>query len=220
MLVAFGIVAALLARDRTGQGRFVDVAMLDTVVSWLTLPAATFAATGELPRRGRLFLSGGLPGYQVYETKDGHYITVGALEAKFWRNLCVALGREDLIPFAEPDEARGREIQAELGRIFKARTRAEWIQRLAGAEVCFAPVNDLAETFADPQVVHRGMLAEVPLPDGTIMVQPGTPLHLSSGIRPRHESPPGLGQHTVPILSRVGYSTEEIAALRAAGVIR
>jgi len=220
MMVGFGIVAALLARERTGEGRFVDVAMLDTVVSWLSLPAAVFGANGEVPKRGRFFLSGGLPGYQVYETKDGGYITVGALEAKFWRNLCLALGREDLAPFAEPDEAKGRAIQAELARIFKTRTRAEWVERLSDAEVCFAPVNDLAETFADPQVLHRGMVAEVPLPDGTIMALPGTPVHLSSGSRTRHEPPPALGQHTGAILLRAGYSAEEIAALRAAGIIR
>ncbi len=170
--------------------------------------------------RDRLFLSGGLPGYQVYEAKDGRHITLGALEDKVWRNLCRALGREDLIPFAEPDEASGREVQAELARIFRTRTRAEWIEQLADAEVCFAPVNDLAEAFADPQVLHRGMVAEVPLPDGTIMAQPGTPLHLSGETRRRHEPPPTLGQHTASILSLAGYSAREIAALRAAGVIR
>jgi crotonobetainyl-CoA:carnitine CoA-transferase CaiB-like acyl-CoA transferase len=220
MMAAFGIVAALLARERTGEGRFVDVAMLDTVVSWLALPAAIFAATGEVPTRGRLFLSGGLPGYQVYETKDGRYITVGALEEKFWRNLCRALGREDLVPFAEPDEKKRQQMLGELGRLFKTKTRDEWIEHLADAEVCFAPVNDLAEAFADPQVLHRGMVAEVPLPDGTIMAQPGTPLRLSGGTRRKHEPPPTLGQHTASILSRAGYPAEEIAALRAAGVIR
>jgi crotonobetainyl-CoA:carnitine CoA-transferase CaiB-like acyl-CoA transferase len=220
MMASFGIVAALLARERTGEGRFVDVAMLDTVLSWLALPAAIFAATGEVPTRGRLFLSGGLPGYQVYEAKDGRHISLGALEDKVWRNLCRALGREDLIPFAEPDEASGREVQAELARIFRTRTRAEWIEQLADAEVCFAPVNDLAEAFADPQVLHRGMVAEVPLPDGTIMAQPGTPLHLSGETRRRHEPPPTLGQHTASILSLAGYSAREIAALRAASVIR
>lgn len=220
MMAALGILAALLARERTGEGRFIDVAMLDTVFSWLCLPAAVFAATGEVPARGRLFLSGGLPGYQVYETKDGRYITVGALEEKFWRNLCRALGREDLVPFAEPDEQRRQQMLVELGRLFKTRTRAEWMEHLADAEVCFGPVNDLAEAFADPQVLHRGMVAEVPLPDGTIMAQPGLPLRLSSGARRKHEPPPTLGQHTGRVLSRAGYSAEEIAALRGAGVIR
>ncbi|MGE5851362.1 MAG: CaiB/BaiF CoA transferase family protein, partial [Candidatus Methylomirabilota bacterium] len=181
MMAALGILAALLARERTGEGRCVDVAMLDTVMSWLGLQAAFLGATGKTPQRGRWFLGGGLPGYQVYETRDGRYISVGALEEKFWRNLCVALGREDLIPFAEPDEAKRREIQAELGGIFKAKTRDEWCAQLADAEVCFAPVNDLAEALADPQARHRGMAAEVPLPDGTIMLLPGTPVHLSGG---------------------------------------
>ncbi len=220
MMAAFGIVAALLARGRTEEGCFVDVAMLDTVVSWLGLHAGIFAATGERPQRGRTFLTGGLPGYQVYETKDCRYITVGALEDKFWRNLCLALGREDLVPHAEAEGDRRSEVQEALADIFKTRTREEWIARLADAEVCFGPVNDLDEVFADPQVLHRGMLTEVPLPDGTIMTQPGTPVHFSSGVRRKHEPPPTLGQHTVPILSRAGYSGEEIAALRVAGVIR
>ncbi len=220
MMAAFGIAAALLARGRTGEGCYVDVAMLDTVVSWLSLHAGNFAATGERPKRGRTFLSGGLPGYQVYETKDDRYITVGALEGKFWRNLCLALGREDLVPEAEPGEARRSEVQEALARIFKTRTREEWIAQLSDAEVCFGPVNDLDEALADPQVLHRGMLVEVPLPDGTIMAQPGTPVHLSSGNRRKHEPPPALGQHTVPILSRAGYSREELEALRSSGVIR
>ncbi len=220
MMAAFGIVTALLARERTGEGRLVDVAMLDTVLSWLALPAAVFAATGGVPRRGRVFLSGGLPGYQVYESKDGRHISVGALEDKFWRNLCRALGREDLVPFAEPDEAKRGEVLAELKHIFKTKTRAEWIEELADAEVCFAPVNDLGEALADPQVLHRAMVVEVPLPDGTIMAQPGTPVHLSGETRPKHEPPPTLGQHTASVLSRAGYSGEEIAALRAGGVVR
>ncbi len=220
LMAAFGIATALLARERTGQGRFIDVAMLDTVLSWLALPAAVLAATGVVPARGRLFLGGGLPGYQVYETKDGGHISVGALEEEFWRNLCRALGREDLAAFAEPEEGRRREVRAELARIFKTKTRAEWVDQLADAEVCLAPVNDVAEVLADPQVLDRGMLVEVPLPDGTIMAQPGTPLTLSSGTRPRHDSPPALGQHTVSVLSRAGYAAEEIAALRDPGVIR
>jgi formyl-CoA transferase len=81
-------------------------------------------------------------------------------------------------------------------------------------------VNDLGEALADPQVRHRGMAAEVPLPDGTIMVLPGTPLRLSSGGRSRHEPPPSLGEHTVTILTRAGYSAEEIRALQSSGVIR
>jgi crotonobetainyl-CoA:carnitine CoA-transferase CaiB-like acyl-CoA transferase len=220
MMAAFGIVAALLSRERTGEGRFVDVAMLDSVVSWLALPAAIFAATGETPRRGRFFLSGGLPGYQVYETKDGRYITVGALEAKFWRNLCHALGREDLIPLAEPGEERREEVLEDLRAVFKTKTQAEWVDQLAEVEVCFAPVHDLRETLADPQVLHRRMVAEVPLPDGTIMAQPGTPLHVSGDRRKKHQPPPALGQHTATILARVGYSPEEVATLRSAGVIR
>jgi crotonobetainyl-CoA:carnitine CoA-transferase CaiB-like acyl-CoA transferase len=220
MMAALGILAALLARERTGEGRLVDVAMLDTVMSWLGLQAALLGATGKTPQRGRWFLGGGLPGYQVYETKDGRHISVGALEEKFWRNLCVALGREDLIPFAEPDAVKRREVQAELGRLFKSKTREEWCAQLADAEVCFAPVNDLAEALADPQVRHRGMAAEVPLPDGTIMLLPGTPLHLSAGARIRHEPPPSLGEHTVPILTRAGFTAEEIATLQATTVIR
>jgi crotonobetainyl-CoA:carnitine CoA-transferase CaiB-like acyl-CoA transferase len=220
MMAALGILAALLARERTGEGRLVDVAMLDTAMSWLGLQAALLGATGKTPRRGRWFLGGGLPGYQVYETKDGRHISVGALEGKFWRNLCVALGREDLVPLAEPDEVKRREVQAELGRLFKAKTRDEWCAQLGDAEVCFAPVNDLAEALADPQVRHRGMAAEVPLPDGTIMLLPGTPLHLSGGTRTRHEPPPSLGEHTVPILTRAGFSAEEIATMQSAGAIR
>jgi crotonobetainyl-CoA:carnitine CoA-transferase CaiB-like acyl-CoA transferase len=219
-VAALGVVTALLARERTGRGRFVDVAMLDTVVSWLGLPAAMYAATGEVPRRGRHFLGGGLPGYQVYETKDGRYITLGALEEKFWRNLCRALGREDLVPLAEPEEGRRAEVFGELRRIFQGKTRDEWAELLAEAEVCFAPVKDLGETLADPQVLHRAMAVEVPLPDGTIMVQPGTPLHIRDGVRKRHEPPPTLGQHTGAVLSRAGYTAEEIAALRAAAAIR
>jgi crotonobetainyl-CoA:carnitine CoA-transferase CaiB-like acyl-CoA transferase len=215
MLAAVGILAALVERAATGRGRFVDVSMLDGVVSWLAIEAAAFLATGGIPPPGSTPLTGGLACYDVYRASDGRYLTVGALEPQFWRALCDALGCPELIDEQYGPPTRQAEMKERLQSIFVTRDRDEWLEVLSEAETCVGPVNDLSEALADLQVRHRGMVAEV---EG-VAVGPGPALKMS-GDRPGALRPaPAFGEHTGEVLATVGVADEELAELRAQGIV-
>jgi alpha-methylacyl-CoA racemase len=215
MGAALGILAALLERDRTGRGRFVDTSMLDGVVSWLSIHAGAYLATGEVPRRGAMPLSGAYACYRVYRGGDGRYLTVGALEPRFWRALLNALGLPELEheQFGPPE--RQREMAARLQEAFLRRSRDEWLAELEGLEACVGPVKDLGETLEDAQVLHRGMVARV----AGVAVGPASPFRFDreqpAALRPA----PGLGEHTAEVLAAIGIGDTELSELRARGVV-
>jgi crotonobetainyl-CoA:carnitine CoA-transferase CaiB-like acyl-CoA transferase len=215
MAAAIGILAALLERQRTGRGRFVDTSMLDGVVSWLSIHLGAFLATGEVPGRGAMPLSGAYACYRVYRCADGRYVAVGALEPRFWRALVTALGLPELEgdQYGPPD--RQREMSERLEEAFGKRSRDQWMAELGGLEACVGPVNDLAEAVSDPQVEHRRMIAQV----GNRRVGPGSPFRFDgdqpSALRPA----PGFGEHTAEVLAGIGVGEHELADLRARGVV-
>jgi crotonobetainyl-CoA:carnitine CoA-transferase CaiB-like acyl-CoA transferase len=220
MLAATSILAALLARTKTGRGQFVDVSMLDGVVSWLTIHAAEYFGEGKSPERGRMMLSGGLAAYNVYETKDGKYLTLGILEEWFWKNLCEALKREDLSKtnFMNPSEQP--KLFSALNEVFKTKTLPEWISFLGAADVPCGPVNSIEDTFKDKQVLHRKMLAEMEDPVAGKIKQIGIPIKLSETPGSIRSPPPELGQHTEEILTKIaGLTKEEVKRLRKAKVL-
>jgi len=205
LMAAFGILAAL----RTGEGQFVDIAMADGALSMLAMPAAGLLAGGAAPRRGELVLGGRLLCYRPYRCADG-WISVGALEPKFWAAFCRGVEREDLIErqFDPP----GSDAHAVVSAIVVERTRAEWEAFNAEHDCCVEPVLELAEALEDEQVRARDMVA-----DGLL----GTPVKLSrTPGDPRRGPPPGLGEHTDELLAEAGYDASEIAALRASGAAK
>jgi crotonobetainyl-CoA:carnitine CoA-transferase CaiB-like acyl-CoA transferase len=210
LLGAVGILAALLERERTGRGRFVDTSMLDGVVSWLSIHAGTFLATGDRLRGGEGPLSGAYACYGVYRARNGRHLAVGALEPQFWRALCETLGCPELVDHQYGPSDKQAEMRRRLQAAFAERDRDEWLEVFAGVEACVGPVNDLSETFADPQVRHRGMVAEV---EGE-PVGAGPPLKLSGFDRGELRRAPRLGEHTSEVLLGAGFTDEEIAALR------
>jgi len=223
---AIGILLALQARERTGVGQYLDLSITDGVTALLGLPLAIMQATGQPPRRGADHLTGGIARYQVYETADGRYFSLGALEPKFWQRFCDAVDRPDLLDTILADAPGQQETIAELRRLFRTRTRDEWTALLGTADACCEPVLSLNELATDPQIVARELLTEITRPDTGPLTQVRTPLRLSHTPDQVRTPPPRLGEHTEAILREASYDDEAtqlrldwIADLRARGVI-
>jgi crotonobetainyl-CoA:carnitine CoA-transferase CaiB-like acyl-CoA transferase len=207
---AVAILGALVAVERGGEGRWLDVSMTDGAVSWLALPFA-LAGAGEDVRRGAQRLSGRYACYRVYTCKDGRHFSVGALEPKFWGALCVALGKPDLVgvQFAEGDEQV--RVHREMEAVFAARTRDEWAAELASLDACCEPVLDLHEVAAHPQVAARRLIETRAT---GVEVRPAVVMREDW----RRLDPPRLGEHSAEVLAEVGVSPHRLEELRQAGV--
>ena len=217
-MAAVGILGALLARGRTGQGQFVDISMTDGVVAWLSLHAGRYFTDGVSPRRGAMTLAGASPCYQVYECADGRFLTIGCIEPHFWRNLCVALGVEEYVDHQWSEERRD-EIFARLRAVFRTRTRDEWFAALRGHDVCVGPSSTFDEAFADPQLLHRGMVFETEHPIEGRIRELGPPIKLSDTPAECRMPAPRLGEHNDEILGALGYAPADIAEMAKTGVI-
>jgi len=219
LLAAFAIAAALYHRRQSGRGQFIDAAMTDGVVSWLAPYLGPFFATGRVPSRGEERLNGGWVCYQVFEAADGGYVTIGALEPKFWANFCRLIGREDLVPLQYAEgEARDR-AEAEVRAIFRTRPRDEWVRLLQTEDVCAGPVLSVDEVVRDPQLARRGLFGEVRHPTLGPLPQIAFPVKLSETPGRMETAPPALGAHTEAILAELGYDAAGVAALRREGAI-
>jgi alpha-methylacyl-CoA racemase len=208
---ATAILGALLGVARGGEGRYLDVSMTDGALSWLAVPLAQVGAQGPIPRGGHR-LTGRYACYGVYECADGGFMSVGALEPKFWRTLCEALGRPDLIEDQYAEGEAQERLRAELAAVFASCARAEWEERLAGLDVCCEPVLELDEVPRHPHVVARGLVRE----EATGReVAPAVP----SDEGWRRRGAPRLGEDTAAVLADVGVGAERLAELRAAGAI-
>lgn len=213
-----GVLLALQARARTGEGQFVDVSMMDGSLALMYVPFASFLANGAQPERGNEGLSGRYACYQIYETKDGRYLSLGALEHKFWENACRVLGRNDFVEKCFNDGAQDEMIVA-FREIFKTRTAAEWLAAFETVDTCVALVNDIAEMINDPQIKHRGLIAEIEHPTEGRLKQIAPAIKLSATPGEMRLPPPRLGEHTLEILKSVDYTDDMIQSLAREGVI-
>jgi crotonobetainyl-CoA:carnitine CoA-transferase CaiB-like acyl-CoA transferase len=217
---AIGVLAALMARERTGRGQFVDIAMTDGVVSMLVSQFSTYFASGMVPRRGETLLDGGAHYYNIYETKDGKWLSIGAIEPWFYANLCKAIGREDLLPCEFVGTEQRQEITRTLRDTFKTKTRDEWFEILTRNDICVGKVYDLEETEHDPHLQAREMIVEVDHPEAGKVKQVGISVKLSETPGKIRFLAAPLGAHTEQVLTALGHSQEKIAELRAAGAIK
>jgi len=218
LMAAFGILAALRHRDATGEGQVVDVSMADGSLAWLGMVAARYFAEGVVPQRGGLELAGSLVCYRPYQCADG-WVTLGALEPKFWQAWCRGVGREDLIP--KQFERPGSEAHGEVQSIFMERTRAEWEAFAGEHDCCLEPVLELDEALSSELVRAREMVVEHEQPGATETIRLlGLPIKLSETPGDTAQRPgPALGEHTAELLEAAGYSADEIAALQESGAV-
>ena len=219
MAAVISVLAALVRRGVTGQGDYCDISMMDGAVSWLSIHAAEFFASGTVPQREAMTLSGAWPCYRVYRAADG-WLTVAALEPQFWTTLCESIGRPELADDGFATGDRRREVITKLEELFATKTRAGWMAHFGGADVCVGPVNDLAEAFADEQVLHREMVVESEVPGAGSVKHVGNPIKMRSmspDLLRRHA--PGLGEHTDEVLQEAGIDEAQRAALRAASAV-
>ena len=223
MWSAFAIMAALHHREKSGEGQYIDISMLDAQVAWLTYQAAFFFANGEAPKRMGAAHPTLVP-YQAFMCNDGKYINVAVGSERIWGRFCQGMGREDLKD--HPDYAtnsvrvnhRGAMVSM-LQEIFLTRPVAEWVEDLQAANVPCGPINDLADVFADPQVLARNMYLEMAHPTLGTIKQTGLPIKfsLTPGGLDRH--PPLLGEHNQEILQSLGYSDADVQSLKDQSVI-
>jgi alpha-methylacyl-CoA racemase len=216
LMAAFGILAALRERDSSGRGQLVDVSMTDGALSWLAMVAARYLCDGVAPRRGDPELAGRLICYRPYACADG-WVTLGALEPKFWQAWCRGVGRDDLVD--AQFEAPGSDAHAEVERIFLERTREQWRAFAAEHDCCLEPVLELDEALDSALVRAREMVVELEQPGAGPVRQLGVPIKLSR--TPGRLCGPGpvLGEHTDEVLAAAGYSDDEVAAMKESGAV-
>jgi len=203
--MAFGVLAALFERERSGRGQYLDISMLNSITALLAIPLAEWLTTGHTPQRGQMWLTGKQACYNVYETADGKYMALGALEPEFWQAFCEAVGRPDWQ--ARQHDADQASLIAEVAALFRTQSRDYWTNLFANHDCCCEPVLTLDEVFAHPQAMHYQLLHEGELA-----------MPLSSGEAP-HLPAPRLGQHTAEILTTLGYTAADIERLQQKGII-
>lgn len=214
-----GILIAVLARERTGRGQYIDISYLDGVISLLALESPLYFLTGKVPRRGHTYTTGQMPWAHCYQCRDGEYFSVGAMEAHLWANLCRALGREDFVPHQFDEPPKRDEIFAAFRETFLTRTRDEWWEFFKDKNTCVGPVLNLDETFKDPQVLARQMVVEMEHPTVGNVRQIGIPIKLSDTPGQIRRLGVVVGSDGDAVFADLGYAPDEIARLRADGAL-
>jgi len=210
-----GILCALIARDKTERGQYIDISMTDSVLSFLSVSLLRYFRDRFVPERGWPS-----PTMNVWKTKDGKFLSTGLIEPYFWERFCRALGREDLIPHQRAKGEKLREVHSTIKEDFLTKTRDEWFQIMKDADTCVSPVLELDEVVNDPQLLSRDMFPEFEHPIEGMVRQLGMAIKLSETPAKFRSFAPIMGQHTRDILQGLGYTGEQIEELRQSGAVK
>jgi len=214
MNAAFGILLALMERQKSGKGQAVDISMTDGAFAWLAMAAGATLVEGRSPRRGEVMLGGGILCYLTYEAADG-WVSCGALEPKFWRAFCEGTGHEELIDLQF--ERPGGDAWEKVAAVFRERTRDEWKAFNDVHDCCIEPILELDEALESELFAERGMITEFEQPGIGPVRQIASPLKLSRTPAVEPSAAPGIGADTRDVLAGAGFDQSEIDALFDSG---
>jgi len=213
-----GILLALFARERSGKGQYIDISMTDSLLGFLTLPVLLGQLSGKTFGRSESLLSHRYACYNTYETSDGRYLAIGAVERRFWRNLCEHLKVPEFTDLQYDEERRG-EITACLRTIFKKKPLVVWDGELSRIEVCHSVIQQLEEVLQAPLFVERDMVVEQRQENGPSLKALGIPVKLSETPGSLRTHPVGFGENSREVLRELGYSEETIEDYCQKGVV-
>jgi len=204
-----GILLALFAREKTGKGQYIDISMTDGVLGLLSMPLDLFQQDGKMPERSNTILSHKYACYNVYETSDAKYISIGAVENRFWQNLCTILGVPEYGPL-QYDDSRREEIIHFFRKTFREKTREQWDKEIGDKDICWGKVENISNLFDDPLFRAREMVGEIKDTKGNPVKYFGIPVKLSKTPGSVRTPPVGFGESTEKILREYGYTDSEI----------
>lgn len=208
------ILAALYHREKSAEGQFLDISMLDGAFNSAPLQMGEYLASGELPRRSDMDLCGKYPNYDVYECSDGKYIVLATLEERFLRVFLKQIDREELIEQYDPKSKDLENLRKNLVEIFLQKTQKEWSRLFLHSDCCLAPVNNFQDALEDKQLKHRGMVFEVEHPELGKITAIGSAFNFSKTPCSYHRHVASHGQHTEEVLTEYGYTKEQLNELR------
>ena len=212
----YAALAILGALARRGKAVYIDVPIVQSLESWMVIPASSYVATGRSPREGESLVFGSDPYYNIFETSDGKHVAVAAIEDRFWHNLVTELGVPEVEEKRFGSRAERAEVTRRLRTVFAAKTRDEWASRLMWKETCATPVLTVAEALQGDWSKSAPMLKGV-RGGGTVL---NSPLRTSTPMRSRpFTAAPELGEHTDGVMKSLGYTKAEVARLRKTGAI-
>ena len=218
MNAVIGILLALHHRHQTGQGQYIDISMTDGMVGLLPLIQFFRDLTCKDPRRGNMLLAHRYACYNTYETADGRHLSIGAVENRFWKNLCEHLGVPEYTAL-QYDDGRRKEIIAHFRERFRQKALDQWCAELEPLDVCFGRVQTFTEMLADPLFRQRQMVVDLKQADGTSAPALGVPVKLSRSPGAVRTPPAAFGESTRTILAELGYGPSQIEAMAVEGVI-
>ena len=222
LVSTIGILGALLERSKNPnkEGQYIDVSMTDCVFSFMPMAAAFQFSKDKYDgiTKPRNPLHGEVPFYSVYKTKDNKYLSVGAIELKFWRGVCEGLGRNDLITKGNALGLEKEEVFQEVQKEFLKKTQEEWMEIFSQLDACVMPVKSFSEACEDSQLKTRNMVVELDHPEFGTIQNINSPIKYSRTPLTIRSLAPKIGQHTKEILKELNYTEEEIKNLRKSGL--